>query len=100
MTDSRTERGTCRFFAEKGEGGKPRIRVQLFHASVPLLNHAELSFNLLSGLSLEQAHKFVQDLNEYVLDLSVTLSSSHPLFEAQAKASPGKSGSSPVRETI
>jgi hypothetical protein len=83
MTDSRTKRGTCRFFAEKSEGGKPRIRVQVFHASVPLLNRAELSFNLLSGLSLEQAQKIANDLNENVLDLSVTLSSEHPMFGAE-----------------
>ncbi|PYU22969.1 MAG: hypothetical protein DMG32_17010 [Acidobacteria bacterium] len=57
MTDSRTKRATWRFFAEKSEGGKPTIKVQLFHSSVPLLNHAELSLNLLSGLSLERAEK-------------------------------------------
>jgi hypothetical protein len=51
---------------------------------VPLLNCAELSFNLLSGLSLEQARQIADDLNEKVLDLSVTLSSDHPLFGSKS----------------
>jgi hypothetical protein len=83
MTDSVTKRGTCRFVAEKAQGGKPTIRIQLFHTSVPLLNQAELSFNLLSGLSLEQAKKITDNLNESVLDLSVTLSSQHPMFTVE-----------------
>jgi hypothetical protein len=52
MTESKTERGTCRFIAELGEGGKPVLGVQLFHDSVSLLKNAELGFNLLSGVSL------------------------------------------------
>jgi hypothetical protein len=51
MTESKTERGTCRFIAELGEGGKPVLRV-LFHDSVSLSKNAELGFNLLSGVSL------------------------------------------------
>ena len=80
MTDARTERGTCRFVAETGEGGKPVIRVELFHGTVSVLKNAMLSFNLLGGMSLEQARKIAESLNENVLDVSVTLSSDHPMF--------------------
>jgi hypothetical protein len=80
MTDTRTERGTCRFMAEKGEDGKPIIRVELFHNTVSVLNHATLAFNLLSGISLERAKKIADSLNENVLDASVKLSSHHPMF--------------------
>ncbi|HXP16591.1 MAG TPA: hypothetical protein VN868_05785 [Terriglobales bacterium] len=80
MTDTRTERGTCRFMAEKGEDGKPIIRVELFHNTVSVLNHATLAFNLLSGISLERAKKIADSLNENVLDASVKLSSQHPMF--------------------
>jgi hypothetical protein len=80
ITDARTERGTCRFLAEKGEGGKPVIRVELFHGTVSVLKNATLSFNLLGGMSLEQARTIAESLNENVLDVSVTLSSDHPMF--------------------
>jgi hypothetical protein len=77
MTESKTERGTCRFIAELGEGGKPVLRVQLFHDSVSLLKNAELGFNLLSGVSLQQAKKIADDLNDKVLDLSIRSLSMH-----------------------
>ena len=80
MTDTRTERGTCRFIAERGEGNKPIIRMELFHSTISVLNHATLRFNLLSGISLEVAKKIVDSLNENVLDASVELSSEHPMF--------------------
>ena len=80
MTDTRTERGTCRFIAEKGEGNKPVIRMELFHNTISVLNHATLAFNLLSGISLEQAKKIADSLNENILDASLQLSSQHPMF--------------------
>jgi hypothetical protein len=80
MTDSRNERSSCCFRAEKSNGGKAIIKIQLFRCSMPLLKNAELSFNLLSSLSLEQAEAIADDMNEKVLDLSVTLSSDHPMF--------------------
>ena len=46
-----------------------------------LLNHATLSLNLLGSLTLEQAMKLADTLNETVLDASVTVSSEHPMFE-------------------
>ena len=49
MPDTRTERGTCRFVAEKGEAGKPVLRLELFHGTVPVLRNSTLSLNLLGG---------------------------------------------------
>ena len=79
MTDSKTERATWRFVAEKAEGGRPIIRVQLFHATIPLLKDVRLGFNLLSGISLEQAQKIADNLNECVLDIAIVQLSEHPL---------------------
>jgi hypothetical protein len=53
--------------------------VELFHGTISLLKNATLSFNLLGGISLEQAKKITDSLNENVLDMSVTMSSDHPL---------------------
>jgi hypothetical protein len=83
MPDTRIERGTCRFVARKVEGGRPAITLQFFHGTVPILNHAALSFNLLGGLTLEQAKNLADVLNENVLDASVALSSEHPMFAGE-----------------
>lgn len=83
MTDERIERGPCRFVVGIREGGKPIIRMEFFHNTVPVLKHATLSFNLLGGLSQEQAKKIADSLNENVLDASIILTSQHPMFEAK-----------------
>ena len=83
MPDVRIERGACRFVAKIVEGGRPAIILQFFHASVPLLRHAMLSFNLLCGLTLEQGKNLADTLNENVLDASVAVSSDHPLFAGE-----------------
>jgi hypothetical protein len=80
MADVRIERGTCRFVAGKRAGGRATITLQFSQEAVSLLNHATLSFNLLSGLTLEQAQEIAETLTENVLDASVEMSSEHPLF--------------------
>jgi hypothetical protein len=80
MADIRIERGACRFVAQKLEGTRPTIAVQFSHGSMSLLNHATLSLNLLGSLTLEQAMKLADTLNETVLDASVTVCSEHPMF--------------------
>jgi hypothetical protein len=80
MADVRIERGTCRFVARKRNGGRATITLQFSQEAVPLLNHAALSFNLLSSLTLEQAQKIAETLTDNVLDASVEMSSDHPLF--------------------
>ena len=69
--------------AEKSSGGKAILRIQLSHSALPVLNHAELSFNMLSSLSLDRAQAIADSLNEHVLDLSITLWNDHPLFKRE-----------------
>jgi hypothetical protein len=45
-----------------------------------VLTHATLALNLLGGISLEQAKKLADSVNENVLDASVKLSSQHPML--------------------
>lgn len=84
MPDTRVERGTCRFVAEIAEGGRPVIALQFFHRTGSILDHAMLSFNLLGGLTLEQAKKLAEGLNEQVSDASVVVSSEHPMFGGES----------------
>jgi hypothetical protein len=72
MPDTKTERGSCRFVVQFNEG-KPQIVVQRFHDSISVLKNSVLGFNLLSGLTKEQATKVADVLNEHVLELFVTL---------------------------
>jgi hypothetical protein len=83
ISETRVERGSCRFVAKADESGRPMIMLQFFHGTVSVLNHAVLSFNLLGGLSLEKAKNMADALNENILDASVAVSSQHPLFAAR-----------------
>jgi hypothetical protein len=80
MPDPRIERGTCRFVARKDGSGRATINLQFFHRTSSILNYAALSFNLLGSLTLEQAKKLTDALNENVLDTSISVSSEHPMF--------------------
>ena len=81
MTDTQTERGSCKFTVQQVEGGKQAIVVQTFHDNIGALRHATLGFNLLSGTTSEQAKKMAEMLNEYVLEAFLTISDSHPMFK-------------------
>jgi hypothetical protein len=72
MPDTKTERGGCRFAVQFADG-KPQIIVQTFHESISLLTNAVIGFNLLGGITQEQANKVADVLNEHVLDLFVSV---------------------------
>src|SRR6476619_3287822 len=74
MTDTQTERSSCKFTVQQVEGGKQAIVVQTFHDSIGPPRHATLGFNLLSGTTSEQAKKIAETLNEYVLEAFLTIS--------------------------
>jgi len=67
----KTVRSNCRFMVQQA-GGKPFLAVQLFHDTIPLLKGASLGFDLLGGISVEQAKKLAEMLNEHVLELFLT----------------------------
>ena len=80
MTETRTERGSCKFVVQEVEGGKRAIVVQTFHDSIGPLKHATIGFDLLSGIQQSQAQNLAGMLNEFVLNVFVTISDSHPMF--------------------
>jgi hypothetical protein len=47
--------------------------VQTFHGSISILSDALIGFNLLGGITQEQAKKIADVLNEHVLDLFVSV---------------------------
>ena len=84
MPDIRIERGSCRFIAQIGEGGRSIIALQFSPSTGSILDHATLSFNLFGALTLQQAKKLADGLNEQVLDASVAVSSDHPMFARES----------------
>ena len=47
--------------------------MQTFHGSISLLRDAVIGFNMLGGISPEQAKKVADMLNEHILDLFVSV---------------------------
>jgi hypothetical protein len=81
MTETQSERGSCKFTVQEVVGGKQAIIVQTFHDSISPLRHATFGFSLLSGVNSQQAKKIAETLNEYVLEMFLTISDSHPMFK-------------------
>jgi hypothetical protein len=52
---------------------KAVVVVQLLHETIPALKNAVVGFDLLGGIRIEQARQLVDLLNEYVLDVFVTV---------------------------
>ena len=50
------------------------VQVQLLHETIPALRNSAVGFDLLNGIRVDQAKKLVDALNEYVLDMFVTVS--------------------------
>jgi hypothetical protein len=63
------ERSNCHFAVQRTSDGKPVLVVQLYQDSIPTLKGTTLGFDLLGGISVEQAKKVAEMLNEHVLDL-------------------------------
>jgi hypothetical protein len=52
---------------------KAVVVVQLLHETIPALKNAVVGFDLLGGIRIEQARQLVDLLNEYVLNVFVTV---------------------------
>ena len=67
----KTERGGCRFVVAQTDEGKPVIQLQLFHDSVPKLNSVSIGFEVLSGISVQQARMLVDAMNKKIVGIIV-----------------------------
>ena len=66
------ERGSCRFSLRKTSEGKPLIEMELFHNTVPHLSAVTLSFEMLSGITLEQTRDLIEKMNDQIVGVVVT----------------------------
>jgi hypothetical protein len=67
----RTERGGSRFVV-RTEEGKPVIQLELFHDTLSLLASVTIGFELLSGVTPDQARTLVDAMNERIVGVVVT----------------------------
>ena len=58
-------------FAVKTVEGKPFVQLDLFHDTVPSLNELSVGFELLRGVTLEQARTLVDAMNERIVGIVV-----------------------------
>ena len=73
MAETNTARSNCRFNVEKSSDGQLVLIVQVMHETIPALRNSVVGFDLLRGIRADQAKKLVDALNEYVLDVFVTV---------------------------
>jgi hypothetical protein len=71
MSNNNAERGGCRFSLKKTSEGKPSIVMELFHETVPHLAGITLAFEVLSGITLEQARDLVEKMNDQIVGVMV-----------------------------
>ena len=68
---AKIERGACRFVATKMDKGNPVIKLELFHDTVSHLRSLSVGFEMLSGVTLEQARTLVDAMNERIIEVIV-----------------------------
>jgi hypothetical protein len=69
--NEKIERSGCRFSVKNIEG-RVEIQVELFHATVPTLASANLSFEVLRGIKPEQARALVDKMNDVIVGVALT----------------------------
>jgi hypothetical protein len=70
----RGERSGCRFAIAKTDEGKPVIKLELLHDSVSHLKSLTVGFEVLGGVTPEQARTLVDSMNERIVGVIVTAS--------------------------
>jgi hypothetical protein len=66
------ERGSCRFNLRKNSEGKPVIEMELFHNTVLHLAGVKLSFEVLSGTTVEQTRNLIEKMNDQIVGVVIT----------------------------
>ena len=66
------ERGSCRFNLRKTSEGKALIEMEMFHNTVPHLAAVRISFEVLSGITIEQTRDLIEKMNDQIVGVVVT----------------------------
>ena len=52
--------------------GKPAIEMEMFHNTVPHLAAVRISFEVLSGITIEQTRDLIEKMNDQIVGVVVT----------------------------
>ena len=66
------ERGGCRFAVAQTDEGKRVIQLEMFHDTVPRLSSLVIGFEVLSGVTVQQAQTLVDAMNEKIVGVVVS----------------------------
>ena len=67
----KSERGGCRFVVAQTDEGKPVIKLELFHDTIPKLSSSSIGFEVPSGVSVQEARTLVDAMNEKIVGIIV-----------------------------
>jgi len=65
------ERANCRFVVSTTPDGKPGLRVEIYHDTMPTLAKRSMGFELLRGTSVEDARRLADSMNERILGVVI-----------------------------
>ena len=65
------ERGKCRFVVSTTPDGKPGLRVDLYHNTLPSLSKRIMGFELIRGTSIDEAKTLADTMNERILGVVI-----------------------------
>jgi hypothetical protein len=69
---AKIERGGCRFVVTKTDKGTPVIKLELFHDTVSHLRALSVGFEVLGGVTFEQARTLADAMNERIIEVVIT----------------------------
>ena len=69
---SKPELSGSRLALSKTEAGIPVIRLELFHDTAPSLKALSIGFELLSGVTFDQAGTLVDAMNDRIIGVVIT----------------------------
>ena len=65
------ESSGCRFAVKPKTDGKPVLQLELFHSTVPHLEGMVIQFDLLSGVTIADARRLAETMNERIIGISL-----------------------------
>lgn len=68
---TKPELSGSRFVLSKTEAGTPIIKLELFHDTAPSLKELSIGFELLSGVTLDQAKSLMDGMNERIIGVVI-----------------------------
>jgi len=66
------QKSNCRFQATTGEDGKPILKVDLFHQTVPSLKGLAVEFEVMGGTTAQQMKALAESMNDRIIGIVVT----------------------------